>query len=71
MEYVVAPVLAVHASATWPLPAVAVSPFGVAGADGVGVGDGVGDESPPPQAARARVESVTMGAAIDSLERFV
>ncbi len=66
IEYPVAPLLALHASVTWPLAAVAVKPAGVAGADGVGAGVGDEDASPPPHAANASVLSATRGAPIAS-----
>jgi hypothetical protein len=66
MEYAVASVLDVHARVTWPLPAVAVSPLGVAGDEGVGeVYDPL---SPPPHAVNPSVDSARMGAANASFD---
>jgi hypothetical protein len=53
--YEVAPATVPQVIVTWLLPAVAVSPEGIAGR-GLGVGGGV-EAPPPPQAASSAVET--------------
>ena len=52
--------LAAHARVTWPMPAVAVRPLGVDGNAAEG-------EEPPPHAANASEDSVTMDALTPSV----